>query len=122
MKGVIKIMCDTVEKTLTSILPRLGISPNIKGYHYICEAIQIFLDSPRITISFSKELYPEIATRYNVTALSIEHAIRNAIHVGYNHCNSEFADSIFQNTLQSKSDVPTNTLFITTLAQWIKFQ
>ncbi len=114
-------MSNIIKKTLAGILPKLGISPNIKGYHYICEAVQIFLDSQETTVSFSKEIYPKIATHYSVTSLSIERAIRNAIHVGYNRCDMAFAESIFQNTLQSKSDVPTNTLFITSIAQWIKF-
>lgn len=115
-------MNNEVEKILVTALPRLGISPNIKGYHYICKAVEIFIDSHESRISFSKRLYPEIAGYFNVTSPSIERAIRNAIHNGYVHCDEEFARSIFRNTLQSKADIPTNTLFITTLVQWIRFQ
>lgn len=115
-------MHDKVEKILNQALPKFGISPSIKGYHYICKAVKIVLDNPEITISFSKQVYPEMANTFNVSAMSIERSIRNAIHNGYIHCDMAFAHSIFQNTLHSYSDIPTNTLFIVTLAQWIKFQ
>lgn len=115
-------MYNEVEKILGTTLPRLGISPNIKGYHYICKAVQIFMDSQKSGISFSKKLYPEIADCFNVTSPSIERAIRSAIHNGYVHCDKQFAYSIFRNTLQSSADIPTNTLFITSLVQWIRLQ
>lgn len=115
-------MHNSVEKKLSQALLKFGISPSIKGYHYISEAVRLVLNSQEITISFSKRLYPEIAALFNVTAMSVERSIRNAIHTGYVHCDVEFAHSVFQNTLHSYSDIPTNTIFIITLAQWIKYQ
>lgn len=115
-------MYNEVEKILGTALKKLGISPNIKGYHYICKAVQISMNRQKSRINFSKCLYPEIADCFNVTSPSIERAIRNAIHNGYVHCDRKFAYSIFRNTLQSSADIPTNTLFITSLVQWIQFQ
>jgi len=115
-------MHNTTEQIIISALLKLGISPNTKGYHYIFKAVEISLDSQGSTLNFSKQLYPIIADCFKVSSLSIERAIRTAIHTGYSHCDTNFAYIIFKNTLQSKYDIPTNTLFITALAQWIRLQ
>lgn len=115
-------MQKSTEQIIISALLKLGISPNIKGYHYIFKAITISLDTQNPTINFSRQLYPALADYFHASSGSVERAIRNAIRSGYAHCDETFADSIFHNTLQSKYDIPTNTLFITVLAQWIKLQ
>lgn len=112
-------MHNTIQIT-SDILLKLGIAPRTKGYHYICKAVDIYLERPTVTLNFSKNLYPEVADYFDVASSSVERAIRNAIHTGYVHGDIEFAYSIFQNTLHSKADIPTNTLFISAVSEWIK--
>lgn len=105
------------EKIISQALLKLGVSPSTKGYRYLLKASEIYDTS----LNFSKSLYPQIAVSFNVSPLSVERAIRTAIHNGYAHCDAEFAYNVFGNTLQSKNDIPTNTLFISALAEWVKF-
>lgn len=106
----------TVEKNTAKALMKLGISPGRKGYYYILKALTIYESS----LNFSKSIYPQIASYFNVSPISVERAIRTAIHNGYVHCDADFASDVFGNTLQSKNDIPTNTLFISALAEWIR--
>ncbi len=115
-------MHDTLEKTTSRALMKLGISPSTNGYHYLLKAINVCSKNKEISINFSKCLYPEIAGLFNKSSVSVERAIRNAIHNGYVHCDTEFANSVFGNTLQSKHDIPTNTLFVSALTEWVKQQ
>ncbi|MDE6666418.1 MAG: sporulation initiation factor Spo0A C-terminal domain-containing protein [Ruminococcus sp.] len=108
----------SVEKITAKALLKLGISPRTKGYHYLLKASELYDASS----NFTKSLYPQIAYCFNVTPSSVERAIRTAIHNGYTNCDSEFAFDVFGNTLQSKYDIPTNTLFIYALAEWIRLQ
>lgn len=113
-------MHNTVEKTTSQALLKLGIAPNTNGYRYLLKAIDVCSENTGISISFSKMLYPEIAGLYNKSVLSVERAIRSAIHNGYVNRDVKFADSVFGNTLQGENDIPTNTLFVSALTEWIR--
>ncbi len=106
----------STEPIISTALMKLGIPPSIKGYHYLLKASEIY----DTTLNFSKSIYPQIACSFNVTPLSVERAIRTAIHNGYVHRDVDFASDVFHNTLQSQNDIPTNTLFISALAEWAK--
>lgn len=58
----------------------MGIPVGIKGFTYIDEAINFF-DERGTNISITKKLYPHIAKKYEVTASSVERAIRHAFNV-----------------------------------------
>ncbi|MCM1508305.1 MAG: sporulation initiation factor Spo0A C-terminal domain-containing protein [Ruminococcus flavefaciens] len=108
----------SIETITSQALLKLGITPCTKGYYYILKALIIYNNSE----NFSQSLYPEIACRFNISPLSVERAIRTTIHSGYMNCDTDFAFSIFGNSLQSENDIPTNTLFISALSEWIKNQ
>lgn len=61
-----------------------------------------------------------IAKEYNTTEASIERAVRHAIKTGWHRHNDDLAELIFMNTLQSTNDVPTNSVFIYTVSEWIR--
>lgn len=115
-------MHNIVEKTTSQALIKLGIAPNTNGYRYLIRAIGVCSENTDMSISFSKVIYPEIAVFYNKSSLSVERAIRSAIHNGYSNRDVQFADSVFGNTLQGENDIPTNTLFVSALTEWIKRQ
>lgn len=115
-------MSKSNEQIIFSALMKLGISPNIKGFHYITKAITISLNATTPKLNFSRQVYPVIADYFNVTSNSIERAIGNAIKIGYSRGDAEFADSLFSNTLKGKFDTPSNTLFIAVLTNWVRLQ
>ena len=113
-------MKQSVEGVIVKTLLNLGISPNIKGYRYLREGFFICVTSDNKNISFNKDIYMRIAKEYNTTEASIERAVRHAIKTGWHRHNNDLAELIFMNTLQSTNDIPTNSVFISTVAEWIR--
>lgn len=69
------------EIKIKNVLKDLGITPNIKGYHYLAEAISIRAKANEEN-DFNKpqmELYREVAEKFKTTSSRTERAIRHAI-------------------------------------------
>lgn len=115
-------MNQEIEAIIVKTLLDLGISPNTKGYHYLRDGILICVTSPSKATLFNKEIYSMLAKSYNTTECSEERAVRHAITSGWYRHNPVLAESIFLNTLQSENDVPTNSVFISTISEWIRIK
>ncbi|HOA00532.1 sporulation initiation factor Spo0A C-terminal domain-containing protein [Ruminococcus sp.] len=113
-------MKKNVEAIIVTTLLDLGISPNTKGYHYLRDGILICVTSEGNLTVFSKDLYSKLAEAYHTTECSVERAVRHAIKSGWYRYNEELAEVIFMNTLQSENDIPTNSVFISTISEWIR--
>ncbi|WP_072948553.1 sporulation initiation factor Spo0A C-terminal domain-containing protein [Ruminococcus flavefaciens] len=113
-------MKQNLEGVIVKTLLNLGISPNIKGYRYLRDSIFICVTSDNKNLSFNKDIYMRIAKEYNTTEASMERAVRHAIKTGWHRHNDDLAELIFMNTLQSTNDVPTNSVFIYTVSEWIR--
>ena len=90
------------------ILLELGFEPKYDGYHYLVNAIVLYLQVPsQITV---KNLYSAVAALYNgsVDAEQVEQAIRSAIRKAWNK-SSENWYCYFQAR-------PSNADFISTIA------
>ena len=59
------------------VLRDIGVSSSLKGYSYLIDAALAALSQQRVSVSH--DLYPEIGRKYNVSADSVERAIRHAI-------------------------------------------
>ena len=59
---------------------------NIKsrGYTYIKDAVCIISDHGTLDVCLSKDIYPQIALKYNSCINKIEHNMRNSINAAYN--------------------------------------
>ena len=113
-------MSKSIEAINIKTLLNLGISPNTKGYHYLRDGILICVTSEERMPAISKKLYSKLAENYNTSECSVERAVRHAIKSGWYRHNAELAEVIFMNTLQSVNDIPTNTVFISTVSEWIR--
>ncbi len=58
---------------LNSMFDKLGISPKLKGYKYLIDAILLVNDNPSINV------YSTLASKYEKSSVSVEHAMLNAI-------------------------------------------
>lgn len=56
-----------------------GITPNLLGYRYIIDALEIINNEPKAIHQLHKKVYPQIAERYNTNAVGIERSIRTAM-------------------------------------------
>ena len=77
---------------------------------------------PEIIGGITKELYPEIAKKFNSTVSRVERAIRHAIEVAWSRGRMETLDALFGYTVNHGKGKPTNSEFIALIADRIRLQ
>lgn len=107
---------------ITHILHEVGIPAHIKGYNYLRTGIEEMYYSTSLQGRITKELYPLIARRYSTTSSRVERAIRHAIEVAWNRGNVDSIDDIFGYTINAYKAKPTNSEFISMIADRLKLE
>ena len=107
--------------SVTKLLHELGVPSHIKGYQYIREGILLLYNNSDI-IGITKELYPEIANKYDTSVSRVERAIRHAIEVSWNRGNLDLMEEIFGHSVDYDRAKPTNSEFIVTVADKLKLE
>lgn len=106
---------------IKNLLKRLGISPSLKGFEYIAEAVaMVYENSDIVRGGTTKILYPEIAKKFSDTPMRTERAIRHAIEAGYGKGDVKLYDKVLGFTLSVDKDKPTNREFIAAVADYLK--
>ena len=118
----INLYNNNLQVSITNTLHELGVPSHIKGYQYIREGITIIYNNPSMIGGITKELYPEIATRYNSTISRVERAIRHAIEVSWNRGNWDLMEEIFGHSVDIDKAKPTNSEFIVTIADKLRLE
>ncbi len=113
---------NNLQISITKILHELGLPSHIKGYQYIREGISIIYNNPEIVGGITKELYPEIAEKYDTTVSRVERAIRHAIEVSWNRGNWDLMEEIFGHSVDIDKAKPTNSEFIVTVADKLRLE
>ena len=109
-----------LKQAITSLLHSLGIPSHIKGYLYIRDGINLMYNNPSMIGAITKELYPEIANRYDTTSSRVERAIRHAIEVSWSRGDYDLMESLFGHSVDYDRAKPTNSEFIATLADKLR--
>ena len=112
----IDLIHNNLQITITKTLHELGVPSHIKGYQYIREGITWVYKRPDIAGGITKELYPEIAKKFDSTVSRVERAIRHAIEVSWNRGNWDLMEDIFGHSVDIDKAKPTNSEFIVTIA------
>ena len=118
----INLYKHNLQVSITNILHELGVPSHIKGYQYIRESIMIVYDRPEIIGGITKELYPEVAKKYDTTVSRVERAIRHAIEVSWNRGSWDLMEDIFGHSIDIDKAKPTNSEFIVTIADKLKLE
>lgn len=113
---------STLKIRLTKLLHELGVPSHIKGYDYIRDSVILLYKDPKIIGGITKELYPEIADRYDTSVQRVERAIRHAIEVSWNRGDIDLMDEIFGHSVDIDKAKPTNSEFIATIADKLKLE
>ena len=113
---------NNLQISITKILHELGIPSHIKGYQYIREGIEIIYNRPETIGGITKELYPELAEKFDTTVSRVERAIRHAIEVSWNRGNWELMEEIFGHSVDIDKAKPTNSEFIVTIADKLSLE
>lgn len=118
----IDIYHNNLQISITKILHELGIPSHIKGYQYIREGISILYERPEVIGGITKELYPDIATKFDTTVSRVERAIRHAIEVSWNRGDWDLMEEIFGHSVDIDKAKPTNSEFIVTVADKLRLE
>lgn len=101
---------------LKRLLNRLAIPPTYLGHSYTLEAVSIVLQKEAALTALTKELYPEVAQKFGVSAHSVERALRTAVDQCWTNGGRELLEDIAGRRLKLK---PTVGEFIAILADYM---
>ena len=107
---------QTLDEKIASVFLMIGIPAHIKGYHYLREAVRMVYFEPALCGRITKELYPDIAKRFQTSASKVERAIRHAIEVAWDRGDIETLQKFFGYTVSNIKGKPTNSEFIAMIA------
>ena len=79
-------------------------------------------DNPEIVGGITKELYPELAIRFETTVSRVERAIRHAIEVSWNRGDWDLMEDVFGHSVDVDKAKPTKSEFIVTLADKLRLE
>ena len=117
--GWLDLYDDNKLVLITKILHELGVPTNLKGYQYLREGIQIAYNNPNIE-SITKNIYPEIARKYNSTISCVERAMRHAIEISWNRASLDMMEELFGYSIDIDKAKPTNSEYIITIADKLR--
>ncbi len=118
----INVYHNSLEISVTKLLHGLGVPSHIKGYQYIREGVILMYEKPDIVGAITKELYPEIANRFDTTVSRVERAIRHAIEVSWNRGDIDLMEEIFGHSVDYDRAKPTNSEFIVTVSDKLRLE
>ena len=118
----INIYHNNLQISVTKIMHELGVPSHIKGYQYIREGIMLLYNNPDMIGGITKELYPEIAMKFDTTVSRVERAIRHAIEVSWNRGDWDLMEDIFGHSVDIDKAKPTNSEFIVTVADKLRLE
>ena len=107
---------NSVELKVSDLLHNLGIPSHVRGYKYIREGIMLLYESDNLVNLVTKDIYPEIAEKYETTSSRVERAIRHAIEISWLRGDLKLMDELFGNSIDVDRSKPTNSEFLTTIA------
>jgi len=97
-------------------LKSLGISPKLKGYRYLVDAIVIAMTSNSARM---EEIYEKIALNMESKNYNIERSMRYAIEILFSKGDLNEIYNIFGYSVDSCKGRPTNREFIVTISDYL---
>ena len=113
---------ENLEALVTNVIHEVGVPAHIKGYQYLREAIMMVVNNIDIINQITKQLYPDIASKYSTTPSRVERAIRHAIEVAWTRGQTDTVESIFGYTISAAKGKPTNSEFIAMIADKLRLE
>ena len=113
---------ENLEALVTNVIHEVGVPAHIKGYQYLREAIMMVVNNIDIINQITKQLYPDIASKYRTTPSRVERAIRHAIEVAWTRGQTDTVESIFGYTISAAKGKPTNSEFIAMIADKLRLE
>lgn len=99
---------------VSNLLLALSVPTKLRGYAYLREAVLERMRDPAQSVT--KELYPSVAALCAATAVQVERSIRSAIAAAWTRRDEQVWRLYFQPDPDGSLPRPTNTAFISRLA------
>ena len=109
-----------IECQIAVMLRLIGVQPDVRGWRYIVDAVQMVVEDEELLHHLTKELYPAIARKNGTTWQRVERCIRNAIETAWTQGSTEAQQHYFGSIIGPEKGKPTNGAFIGGLAQWAR--
>ena len=104
------------EYKVSEILHNLGIPSHIRGYQYIRDGILMIYRNNKYVNFITKEIYPELAIKYETTPSRVERAIRHAIEISWERGDMDLMENLFGHSVAFERSKPTNSEYLNTIA------
>lgn len=111
-----------LEGRVTRVIHEIGVPAHIKGYLYLREAITMVINDMDYLGAITKELYPNVAVKFNTTPSRVERAIRHAIEVAWTRGKVDTINKLFGYTINNNRGKPTNSEFIALIADKLRIE
>lgn len=102
-------------KRIYRIIRSMGVTSKYNGYYFMAEAALLAAAQTDFPIRITKDIYPVLARKYNVTPENVERGIRTVIAICWD-CNRPKMEHIAGCPLYCK---PTNGDFVDMLAYYL---
>lgn len=111
---------DTLDNIIENLLKEIGVPFHLVGYTHVSHALRLLISNYNYIDEITKGLYPAIAERVGSTPSRVERGIRHAVEVIYNSRDTDAANAIFGNTINSNKGKPTNAEFLAGCAKEVE--
>lgn len=94
----------------------LSIPDGLKGKQYICLALSMLVCAPQLGVSYTRLLYPLVASACCTSSRAVEKAIRTAVESTWLNGDLNAIQSLFGYSVDAERGKPTNAEFLSMLA------
>jgi hypothetical protein len=70
---------EKLRKCSALTLQAMRCNPNSNGFLFLTDAVCAVMEKPYFRFNYSRDIYPSIASRYNVKSKVVENAIRSEV-------------------------------------------
>ncbi len=118
--GMMRTNYQRRDQLVVSLLGQINMAPNINGYQYLREAVNLVSVDMSLLRSITNRLYPMLAEHFESTPTRVERSIRHAIETTFNKGSMDVLYRFFGNTMDPQKGKPTNSEFIAMLAEYVR--
>ena len=104
-------------ETIYILMRKIGLRSTYSGYNYLATAIYLTLNNSIYLKRITKNLYVTIGQQYNVSAQSVEAAIRTLINSYWNQHSDRILSQLLGYSIYYK---PTSSEFISILTDYLR--
>lgn len=111
---------ENTKVKISKVLKDLGISPSLRGFDYLKEAIERTMADRTLLRKVTSRLYPNIAEKFDTTGSRVERAMRHAIECGIGRGDLQLMEAVFGYVISPEKGKATNSEFIACVVDYME--